>query len=116
MRKIITSDVFKLARIIKKIGIKDDISAMYAQVQQAKKQGEEFNSEKIGIDLMLKVIEACSTEEQEKQIYGLLAGIMEKTEEDIKNQSLDTLMEDIKRIFSENNMTNFFKAAAKSMN
>ena len=109
MRKIILSDVPKLARIIKSTNTKDAILNAY---EEGRKEGAD--AEVIAANVFFTVFENCGDEKTEKQVYELLAGIMEKTPDEVQNLTLDKLIEDIQVIATENNLVSFFKSAFKA--
>ena len=106
MRKINTADVFKFARIIKETKMQCTIRDAYIAGKK-----EDANQEEIGLNTMLEIICACADTKIESKIYDLLAGILEKTEDMIKNQSMETTISDIEHIFLENEIGNFLKSA-----
>lgn len=108
MRKINTSDVFKLARMIKGGEIIEGFKKAYAA---GKEKGAD--AEKIGLDVILDLVCACTDAKMEGQLYDLLAGICEKTPERIGEQPLGETIEDIRRICEENDIINFLKSASK---
>ncbi len=108
MRKINTEDVFKMARIIKNTSITGNIKEAFSKGKK-----EDADVEQIGIDIFMDIVCSCADESIEKKFYDLIGGITEKKPEDIKKQSLETTIDDIKRICEENNILNFFKSAAK---
>lgn len=117
MRKINTSDVFKLARIVRKANMKEEVKKIFSQITEAKKDDSKNIDDvqrEVGMEMIAYLIEACGDELVEKDIYGLLAGISEKKESDIKNQSIDATIEMLKQIAKENDIQNFFSVAVKS--
>ena len=62
-----------------------------------------------GIDAVMILIDAAANETVEDAVYDLLAGITEKSKEEISNQSLDALMDDIEKIAKENDFANFMR-------
>lgn len=104
MRKIVSRDVFRLARLFKNANIKEDLVKLLDT-----DTAELTDSE--GLDLIMTVIFACSNERQEEGIYELLGGILEKEPEEVANQPLDELKEDLKKIAAENNLLIFFQQA-----
>lgn len=121
MRKINTGDVFKMARIIKTANIRNQVVEIYSAAnrplsdddkedENAKKEIEQ-RKEKAGIEFVMVLLEGCSEEKMESQLYDLLAGITEKKPEDIENQSLEATISDFKQIVAENNIANFIGAA-----
>lgn len=111
MRKIQTQDVFKLARVIKRANLKDEIAKVVEETN-AETEKEKI-SERVGIRVFLTIIENCSDERTEEMIYDLFGGIAEVPANNIKSQSLDVTFDMIKQIATENNMMNFFDAAGK---
>lgn len=106
MKKISTEDVFKMARIIRNGNVAQNIKEAYAA---GKENGAD--AEQIGVNAFMDILCSCSDVKVEGQIYDLLGGICEKNAEDIKKQSLETTIEDVKRICQENNIVNFLKSA-----
>ncbi|HBA50088.1 MAG TPA: hypothetical protein DCZ91_20310 [Lachnospiraceae bacterium] len=108
MRKLNTGDVFKMARLLKNAN-------MVGSVKNAFEKGKEEGADemKVGIDFVCDVLCACSEEKTETQLYDLLSGICEKKPEEIRSQSLETTVQDIQRIFEENNVLNFFRSASR---
>ena len=128
MRKLITSDVFKMARIIKEAKVKDAIAQIFEKTrkekivisesdneeERAKKEKEiEEKKEAAGFNAIMTVFEACATEKLEKLLYDFMAGIVEKKSEEIANQSLETTISEIKEIVRENNIADFFEKAGQ---
>lgn len=107
MRKINTGDVFKMGRLLKKSGMMETVRNAYEEGRK-----EDADKEKIGIDTFMGIVCSCSDIGTEDQIYDLLGGICEKTPTDVKEQSLEVTVGDIKRIIRENNIENFLKSAS----
>lgn len=108
MRKINTADVFKMARLMKGANLTESIKKAYMAGKE-----ENANTEEIGMNAIMDIIGSCSDAGTEKKFYELLAGISEKTVDEIMNQSLETTMADIKRICEENNIANFLRSASR---
>jgi len=112
MRKINTSDVFKLARILKKGKVEQNIAEAIGDVDVKNKNKI---SEKVGIKVMLALFESCGEPEVEALVYDLFAGIAEVEPNSIATQTFDKTLEMFKEISKENNLTNFFKQASQLM-
>lgn len=108
MRKINTADVFKMARLMKHANLIEGIKRAYTA---GKKDGA--NAEEVGMNAIMDIIGSCCDAGTEKEFYELLAGISEKTAEDVMNQSLDATVADVKKICEENNVANFLKSASR---
>lgn len=105
MRKINTADIFKMARLMKSAKLTESIKRAYTAGKE-----KDANMEEVGMNAIMDIIGSCCNTETEKILYELLAGISEKTETDIMNQSLETTIADIKKICEENNIVNFLRS------
>lgn len=108
MRKISTGDVFKMARLMKNANLMKNISDAYAEGHK-----EGAKKEEVGLNAFMDIMCSCCESKVENQLYDLIAGITEKTAKDIEGQSLESTIEDIKKICEENNIVNFIKSAWK---
>lgn len=108
MRKINTSDIFKMARLLKKGNIAEAVRKAYVDGKK-----EDADSEEIGMNAIFDILCSCTDPSVEDQFCDLLAGICEKKKENISNQSLETTVYDMKRICEENNIVNFFRSASR---
>ncbi len=107
MRKINTEDVFKMARLLRKGNVVQVIKDAYAAGKK-----EEQDAKQIGINVFMDIMCACTESEVEEQFYDLLSGICEKDHEDIKKQSIEATIGDLRKICEENNIANFWKTAS----
>lgn len=108
MRKLNTGDVFKMARLMKHSNVIGTVKEAFVN---GKKEGADETQ--VGMDFIVDALYVCSEEKTEAQLYDLLGGICEKKPDEIRDQSLETTVEDIKRIFQENNVINFFRSASR---
>lgn len=107
MRKINTADVFKMARLMKSAKLTESIKRAYTAGKE-----KDANMEEVGMNAIMDIMGSCSDTGTEKCFYELLAGISEKTETEVMNQSLETTVADIKKICEENNIANFLRSAS----
>ncbi len=131
MRKINTGDVFKMARLLKNASVMEAVRDAYkaakredvavgahkgdaAKGEAVAESAHKGEADKGGIwvDAAMKVLASCTSQQAEEQFYDLMAGICENKPEDIRNRSLDGLIEDIRRICEENNVANFLRSAS----
>ena len=108
MRKLKTFDVFKMARIIRMSGAKEELADSLRATQTGEAPGE------VGISLMMTLITVCSEENVENALYELIGDIAEEKPDAIKNMDLDKLVDLFKEIGEQNNLSNFFETAVKS--
>lgn len=120
MRKLQTQDVFKMARIIKKANMKD-------MIKEAIHKGQLINADhnlseeersraqnEVGVDIFMGLIDSCSDVKLEELLYDFLSGVFETSSvEDIGRMSLDSLIDNIKKMIQENDIGAFFKAAGR---
>ena len=128
MRKIVLSDAFKLARLIKEANLEDIFSKFTKLMkkdtsltiheddsEEVKKEKQTLLEEKqqsMGFEIIKTVFEVCCTKELEERLYDLLGGIIEK---DVTQQPLDELMADLKQVAAQNDILIFFKQAGRLM-
>lgn len=121
IRKLNLKDCFKLAGILSKANLKTEISALLSEARKEtvkaavtqknspKKDAEnakEQLKEKLGIDVFMLLIERAP--QVEAEIYDLLAGICGVTAEEIAETEIKELIEIMKNIAAENDLTSFF--------
>lgn len=105
MRKLITSDVFALARIIKASGMRD---ALTAYVKRLAAQDQALDVETVGYEGMLIMIEALAERKAENALYEALAPVMELTPEEVRSLPPADFVANIKQIAEENDIKSFF--------
>ena len=105
-----------MARFIKKADLKGTILSFFEKGQNlnADEKSKDFKAKELGVEAALTVIEKAADEGMENEFYALIAGVAEKTPEDIKNMSIEALLEAFGQIAKENNLAVFFKAAYQS--
>jgi len=96
-----------MARLMKNGNILQTVKNAYIEGSK-----EDADSQQIGLNVAIDIMCSCTDAKVESQFYEFIAGICEKKPEDIKLQSLEVTVEDIKKIFQENNVLNFFKSAS----
>lgn len=104
MRKLNTGDVFAVARLTKKLDAKN---AFMEAWEATKKDGKE-NVEERGISLLFSLIYSAGDPAAEKDFYIILADIAEKKPDEIKKQSFQDTINDLKAIAAENDLKSFF--------
>lgn len=94
MRKLQTHDVFVAAKLIKTIGIRNEVKAMALKVSN----GQKLKVEEVGVEFFLNVIENASSEEAENGLYDLLGGILEISPADIRTMDPLELLKTLKEL------------------
>lgn len=96
-----------MARLIKHGNITQTVKKAFEAGRQ-----KDADAQQIGVDVAMDVFCSCAGADVEKEFYGLLSGICEKKPEDIENQSLEATIEEIRKIFEENDILNFLNSAS----
>lgn len=109
MRKLKTSDIPSLCRTVKKLGLKD----RFRTLAQEANNGQEVWDR--GFNLMWELFDAATEAHGELAIYEFLAGPFEMTAEEVCDLDLDVLIPNLQQLAAENNLSVFFKSAAKLM-
>lgn len=112
MRKLNTSDIFALCRLIKATDAREQLRSIVTSAAKRDDAEEPADLTQIGVDGILAIVEAVVEPKAEALVYQFLAGPMECTPDDVRNMSLQDLTEGLKEIAAENNLTDFFGSAS----
>ena len=87
VRKMNTSDLFDFLRLVKKIGIKDDLKGVVSKFT-----GDKATQAEIGVDAAFAIMEIFADKKAEEEIYNFLSKPFQCAPEDVKNNDLtDTI-------------------------
>lgn len=125
-RKLNFSDVFKMAKIIGKSGLKQDIINFFFEGKEKRKalikefENDEERTEKLekaresmGVDFFFTLIEKAPS--AEKEIYGFLGGLAEMKAEEIERAPISEIVELIGDVVKTNeDIADFFISALRS--
>jgi len=103
VRKLKTSDIFAVMRLIKKANLKEEIRPVVALAAS-----DEFNVTDLGIEGILTVVEIFTEKKSEKAIYEFLSGPFETSVDDVENMGLNELAENLKVLAEDNDLKTFF--------
>ena len=109
MRKLKTTDIPAFCRCLKKIGIKNEIQAIAKEADNAKDVWDK------GFDLIWNIFDLATEAEGENALYEFLAGPFEMNPKAVADLDFEILFNNLKQLAEENNLTVFFKSAAKLM-
>lgn len=107
MRKLITSDVFNMLRIIKKSNLKEELRPYFRLAAEGT-----LNIQDIGIETILGLMEIMSEQRSEDAIYEFLAGPFAMNPEEVAKLDLDTLVNLLSQLAKENDLKVFMKAVS----
>ena len=109
MRKLKTSDIPAFCRCLKKIGFKEKIQAVAKEADNTKDVWDK------GFDMLWNIFDLATEVEGETTLYEFLAGPFEMSAQDVADLDFELLFNNLKQLADENNLTGFFKSAAKLM-
>ncbi len=107
MRALLAKDIAPFTKIIAKMELKDSIKNMFAT---SKKKEDKDERGAMVTELVWGVIENYS--KAEKEFFEFLAGMEDKTAEEIAELPLPEFINLVTELFGEKNLP-FFKSAAK---
>ena len=109
MRKLKTCDIPVLCRCVKKLGLKEQIRAIAQESDTVKDVWDR------GFDFIWGLFDVATEQAGEACIYEFLAGPFEMTPEAVRDLDVDVLLANMQQLIAENNLSAFFKFAARSM-
>ena len=107
MRQLNTSDLFKAARLIRKMGIKEDLKKFAEGINA------DQNQEEVGIDMLMLIFERATDETSEQLIYEFLAGPFEVAPHEVKEMELFTMVESLFKVADIEKWKGFFQGVLR---
>lgn len=111
MRKLETSDLFSLTRILKKMNIKDEIKSLVKDVTGLNDEEKKKAEQALQIELVWLFVENIGN--AEKEIYKFLADLTGMKTEEIKHLEPNKFMALIEELFQQDSLGSFFSMALK---
>lgn len=94
MRNLKSTDLFAALRVVREIGIKDEVNR-FAKIAQGSEASEELQRE-LGLELILGILANCGTESAEKAMYDFLSGPLEISVPELKDMDLEEFADTIR--------------------
>ena len=91
MRNLNGHDVFMALRVLKKVGVKDELM----NLAQWMREGKEESQEKVGARLVFSVLANAGDEDAEKAFFDFLSGPLEKPSKDLAEMDLLDLADEV---------------------
>ena len=107
MRNLNFGDMFQLARIIKKLKIKDELKDITSNIT------EKSNKMEIGMDLMYAIFDKATEKQTEQEIYKFLSRPFEVKPEEVEKMDLFEVVENFSKVANLEEWKAFLKQAAK---
>lgn len=105
MRKLITSDVFALARVIKASGMREQLTAY---VRKLASEDKKLDVEAVGYEGIFILLESLAERKAEAALYEALASVAETTPDEIRNLPPADFFRLFKDIAEQNDVEAFF--------
>jgi len=115
MRSLQTRDLFNAVRLVKEIGIREEIKNVALKVNVNDENKEKINIEEIGIDLIFSIFDRAVEKNVEEKIYEFLAGPFECEVNDIAKMDPLELLERITKVADIKKWKDFLSKAAQLM-
>ena len=109
MRKLQSTDFFTFTRIIKKMGIREELKKIAKYVASVKPDEKEVAINEMQIELIMIFVENIANAEVE--VFKFVSDISEKSVEDLKDSVL--FIESLKGILESESIKSFFTLALK---
>lgn len=107
MRKLNTSDVFAFTRLVKEIGLKEEIKNITA------KATEEKDVKELGLDIIFTLIEKFSEVNSENALYEFLSRPLEISKEEVGTMDLFDLVDKVMQMADVEKWKTFLKLAIR---
>lgn len=111
-RKLQVTDLFEGARLIQKIGVREEIEDVAKRIEENKVKKVKID---MGFDLFFGIICKATENEAENEIYKFLSNILECTPEEVKIMDPLALFETLEEVASIEEWINFFKRVIKAI-
>ena len=114
MRKLNGHDVFMALRVLKKIGVKDELM----NLAQWMREGREEPQEKVGARLVFSVLANAGDEDAERAFFEFLAGPLEKPAKELAEMDLLDLADEVDtfvKTVDKERWRSFFRSLAETL-
>ena len=112
MRKLQTTDIFAGARMLSRIGVREEIREVARNAEESKTKNIKLD---LGFDLLFGILEKATQENAEDEIYHFIAGIFECDAEEIRVMDPLELFEKLTEVADFEKWKSFFRLAVGSM-
>lgn len=94
MRQLKSTDLFAALRIVKEIGVKDELKQFAQAIADGRMTAK--TQREMGAELIFGLLANCGTEGAEKAFFSFLSGPLEKPVDELRDMDLDVFAETIK--------------------
>lgn len=111
MRKLKGKDIFKVSKILKRIGLKKEVSALATYLDEG--QSKEDLVMNLGIEFFAMIIENIHM--AEKEVFDFLGDLIGISAEEYAERDIDLIIDDIEELKNSEDLLGFFKKVGKLM-
>lgn len=94
MRQLKSTDLFAALRVVKAVGVKDEMKQFAAALSEGRVNAK--TQREMGVELMLGLLANCGTEEAEMAFFSFLSGPIEVPVAELRDMDLDVFADKIK--------------------
>ena len=129
LRKLNTGDIFRAARMVKRLGIKEDLKKLLSKfsnsdsselpqdssihVVRADYEKKEKNKMEIGIDFIFSLLEILTNEKAEHELYQFISGPLGITDQQVEELEIESLADALLKIADIEYWKYFLSRAAR---
>lgn len=84
MRKLQSSDIFALCRVVNSLGIKDELKNIVNSINDRNTITKEIDYTAIGIDMICNIFEKAIQKKSENALFEFFANIFEMSTDEVK--------------------------------
>lgn len=108
MRGLQTSDIVAAARLLTKIGLKEEIKEVARQAEENKNSENKKDKFDFGFDLIFGVIEKATQKNAEREIYTFIADLLECTPEEVEKMNPAKMLKALLEVANVEEWKDFF--------
>lgn len=112
IRKLQTCDLFSAIRLLKKIGVREEIKEVAKRAEESK---EKIIKTDMGFDLFFGILEKAAEENAETEVYKFIADLFGCTWEEVREMNPIQLFKQLGKVADFEEWKSFFKHVAALM-
>lgn len=112
IRKLQTSDLFSAIRLLKKIGVREEIKDVAMRAEESKTKKVKMD---MGFDLLFGILEKAAEEKAETEVYMFIADLFGCTWEEVRKMNPLQLFKYLGEVADFEEWKSFFKHVAALM-
>lgn len=102
MRALKSTDLFAALRVVKEIGVKEELKQFAAAISDGRVSAK--TQREIGAELIFGLLGNCGTERAESAFFAFLSGPLEIPVQELREMDLDLFMDNIKEFIASIDM------------